>query len=414
MKRYSMKSRVPYRLGLLVALATGAGCEVVNPGQILDVDLENLSAMPQLVQGMEGDFQVAINSLGWRTSALFGELAGAAFADDLQMYWRGDTDMVFADNFNAIHAARWITDDGIRRMQDVMGSGFSASPLAAQAYLWSGYSYRLLGDNMCQAVIDGGSIQDRAVYYQRAEERFTSAIELAQANNQQNFLTAARGGRASVRANLGNWSGALADAALVPDNYQFVVRFSSASTRSQNTIFIEHFQRQNSSVKYTFFENYFNQSGDRRVDNRDPLAGQPRLSADGRTPHRRQWKYTQRDSHVPLTKGAEMRLLEAEALIRDGSWAAGMDIINGLRANVDVAPWPATNAAEALDALITERAIVLWMESRRGGDYFRLGLKSEDDPIMKAQSTVVPDYVQFKLAGRETCFPMSRAIMLSQ
>ncbi len=47
-------------------------------------------------------------------------------------------------------------------------------------------------------------------------------------------------------------------------------------------------------------------------------------------------------------------------------------MINDTRAEIGVPAWEATNVEEAFEALILERAIVMWLEARRGGEFYRL------------------------------------------
>ena len=37
-----------------------------------------------------------------------------------------------------------------------------------------------------------------------------------------------------------------------------------------------------------------------------------------------------------------------------------------------VPAWEATDVEEALEALVLERAIVMWLEARHGGEFYRL------------------------------------------
>lgn len=394
----------------LLLIGPLTACDVVNPGQIMDADLDSEAALPTLVNGMHGELQDAYNAVAWRSGPLFGELAGAAFWDDLQGYWRGETDPVWSSDLDDLHSARWVAEDGIRRMQAVLGTDFQTSPLSAEAHVWAGFANRLLGDTFCEAVIDGGPAQPREAYYQRAEEHFSNALTIAREVADAELEYAALGGRASVRANLGDWAEAVADARLVPDDFVFNVLFHTSSTRERNLLWLEHYNRQNSSVKYTWFEDYYAETGDPRVPSVEPPPGAPQLGADGQTPHLRQAKYPEWGSDIPLTKGAEMRLIEAESLIREGQWEDGMEIINALRTEAGVDAWSASDGDEAFEHLLVERAIVLWMEARRGGDIFRAQIDPADDPILGYEATVVPDYVNFRLEGRASCFPLSDTV----
>ena len=64
---------------------------------------------------------------------------------------------------------------------------------------WVGFANRVLGDNMCEAVIDGGPAEPNADYFTRAEAAFTAAIAVQTGN----LETAAYAGRAQVRVHLG-------------------------------------------------------------------------------------------------------------------------------------------------------------------------------------------------------------------
>ena len=54
-----------------------------------------------------------------------------------------------------------------------------------------------------------------------------------------------------------------------------------------------------------------------------------------------------------------------------GDWQGAMGKINALRMAAGVEPAMATNTAEAWTALKFERGVVLWLEGRRLGDFFR-------------------------------------------
>ncbi len=381
-----------------------AGCEVVNPGQILDADLSEETSFRVLVTGMAGDFALGLDGLNWNTAVMFGDLAGTSAYLSRQRHWEGTVEPEDADDYNRIHTVRWIVDDGIARMQEALGDRFDTSSIAAEAHLWGGYTNRLLGETMCQAVIDGGAPQSRDVYLQRAEDHFTNAIRIASAAGDpaSTIRTAALGGRASVRINLGDWPGALADAAEVPDDFVYYALYSANSSREGNTIWNESQSRVNLNVKHTFFERYYEETGDPRTPwfRHDRI----RVAADGATEQLMQNKYTDIAADVALTKGAEMRLIEAEALIRDGQWQAGLDIINQLRADVGVEPWEASNQEEAFEKLKLERAIVLWMEARRAGDLYRWGGDPTEDPLLVEMHQNAPHIV---LEGRPTCHPFS-------
>jgi hypothetical protein len=417
MRMKTTTTPTPRRAGRLVprlAVAAAvplllAGCDVTNPGQILDSDLNNPAAMPVLVNGMAGDFEVGLRDIGWNNAVLTGDLSGTSAYLSRQRHWAGHPEAEDADEYNSVYRARWVAETGIERMKEVLGADFDKSPLAAEAYMWAGFSNRLLGETMCQAVFDGGPAQPRSAYFTRADTAFTNAIRIADAAGAgaATVRLAAYGGRASVRLVLGNWAGALADAALVPTPFEYAAKFSTASLRENNQIFGENRVRVNLSVKYTWFEKYAAEYNDpRTVVTKDPKLT---ISADGVSPHLVEGKYTDLGSDVVLTRGAEMRLIEAENQIVNGDWQTGLAMVNALRTAAKVTPWTAASKAEALDRLKRERAVVMWLETRRGGDLLRWGGTPASDPIVSTMATSAPGGLP--LADRAICMPFSQTLV---
>src|SRR5690606_1932553 len=80
------------------------------------------------------------------------------------------------EHWQLAHRARWVAEEAVRRMERAFGTGFDSHATAAQGLLYAGYANRLLGENMCVAVIDGGAAQDRRVHFERAREAFTRAL----------------------------------------------------------------------------------------------------------------------------------------------------------------------------------------------------------------------------------------------
>ncbi len=74
-----------------------------------------------------------------------------------------------------MQTARWTAESGLARMKAVLGPGFESNVNTPRAYLYGGFANRLLGENVCVAVIDGGPARSDTVYFQRAESLFTRA-----------------------------------------------------------------------------------------------------------------------------------------------------------------------------------------------------------------------------------------------
>jgi hypothetical protein len=200
-------------IGAALAAITLAGCDVTNPGPVQDEFLDLAPAHQALVNGAGARFVQAlgyiINHSSFAARELFptGNCCGNPNQTPLQQAGRLIPEQS-ATYWSNGHQSRWIAEDAIRRFTG-LGAGKVSASIVAEAHLWAGYANRLLGENMCEAVFDGGAKQANVKYFERAEAAFTSAIATAPAGN---LRTAAYAGRASVRLWLKNWTGAVSDA----------------------------------------------------------------------------------------------------------------------------------------------------------------------------------------------------------
>ena len=371
----------------LCALLAACDLQVSNPGPINDAQLDNTTAIPALVNGMSGDLSFALGRYIDRGALATGELSEAGLFIPETHYFQGSflAQDVDAD-WSAMQTARWTAESGLARMQSVLGTGFEANTNTPRAYLYGGFANRLLGENVCVAVIDGGPAQSDTVYFQRAESLFTRAYTLATALNNTNIATAALGGRATVRAWQGNWTGAVADATLVPVAYQFNAIFSTNTTRENLDIANQTITRSESTVFGTVYAS----------NNKEPRAtwdtvktGTAVTKGANGTPVFRQSKYKTLAAPVALTKGVEMVLLRAEAALRTGDVTARSRFINQERATFGLTALAATTAATAWPILQSERGYVLWLEGRRLWD-LRRWLVDGTNTFLQARDKCLP------------------------
>jgi hypothetical protein len=117
-------------------------------------------------------------------------------------------------------------------------------------------------------------------------------------------------------------------------------------------------------------------------------------------------KYPNSDSAIPLSKGSEMRLIEAEAMLNDGDWQGAMDKINALRTAAGVPDATAASATEAWTALKRERAIVLWLEARRLFDLRRWAANGTPGDLDPLEVPGASDQVGSHLSRQDKCFPI--------
>src|SRR5687768_10356196 len=227
-------------LGGAVLLLASCGdlLDVENPGSLADDDLNTPAAMPGLVTGMSFDLSRAVDDVLQNTSIMADDLYHGGSYGPQGLFNRGVIDKENVNGmWGSMHRARWVAESGIERMKTVLGEDYDTSPLAARANIYAGFANRWLGEHVCEAVIDGGGREPNTVHFERAEEQFTEALriaaEITTAAVRDSLSRAAYGGRASVRAWLGDWTGAVADAANVPTGYAFIAFFST-NTPAEN------------------------------------------------------------------------------------------------------------------------------------------------------------------------------------
>jgi hypothetical protein len=374
-----------------VVVCTACDLTVTNPGPVQDSQLNTPAALPPLVNGMAGDLSAALGGYLTRHAIATDELTEAGNFTPDNFYAAGvirpEDDIA---DWAAMQTARWTAENGLARMKSVRGAAFETDTITPWAYLWAGFANRLLGENACQAVIDGGPAQSDTVFFVRAESLFTRALTLAQALKNTTVQNAALGGRASVRAAQGKWTEATADAALVPTPFVFNAIFSTNTGRENNTLVSNTVNSRQVSVFGTV---YAKSKADPRTqwDTVKTTAGGVQVGQNGSTPFFVQKKYANLGSSVPLTKGTEMLLLRAEAALKANDVSGAMALINQERAASALPALTATTAGAAQTILQAERGAVLWLEGRRLWDLRRWQVAGT--------STF--------LSNRATCLPVS-------
>jgi hypothetical protein len=362
----------------LAGAASLASCslDVSNPGPIEDAKLQTPDAVPALVVGMSADYANVYDEMVRITAIASDEMRHGGSYTQEGLWVRG---IIRPEDVNGLwstmHRARFEAESGIERMKSFSGqSGFDygTSVYGARANLFAGLTNRLLGETTCAAVFDNGPPLSDSAYFTRADTFFTEAIRVATAaKGATDILNAAYGGRAAVRAWLGNWDAAIADAAQVPTAFVYNAIFSTNSTRENNSLVQETYVRREFSLYNTSWANVF---GDPRVpwDTLKTTNGSIQKGQDGITPYFRQSKYIDLGADIPVVKGTEMRLIQAEAALRKNDIATAFGFINEARANYKMAALPdAPDITGAWQTLEFERGATLWLEARRLWDLRR-------------------------------------------
>ncbi len=403
-------------LGLVATAAiTAAGCDfsVTNPGPVADGNLDSLGrieARRALVIGARRTLATILgavpngNGYGlayWSAAEAFEiNPAGSTGSWGIPPWLQAGNLREDDSPWSGAQQARWVAEDAIRRFKE---RSVPEDSLYAQLELWAGYSSRLLGENFCDAVIDGGPKEPITIFFTRAEGHFTEALRIAtalpqvtaaQQTRRTAHMNAAYAGRASVRADLATWTSnnaatwasALSDANAVTSNtYVWQMPFYDKDVNQANAIYwaIGDNPYRAHTQWATYYENYYRTTKDARVpwDSTakqgdaavQKFAGYPGV-ANSKVPFWPEGKYRSQASSINLSSGWEMRLIEAEYELAINNNAANAVAKMNLRRAALTPALPAltvTTVTQAWTDLKRERMMELWLEGRRLGDLRR-------------------------------------------
>jgi hypothetical protein len=315
--------------------------------------------------------------------------------------------------------ARWLAEETLRRLEAAgpppAGSLQTPAQYAALlqlGYLYAGYANRLLGENMCAAVIDGSGELPNATFFTRAESLYTKALAVTGVATATNATqtAAAYAGRASVRVFLNKWTDAVADAGQVAIGFVYNMPYFNIGSDDQrnriawaigNTPYRAHTQWS------TWYYDYRTASNDPRVPiTVTALQGDAAIECCGRVNFWPEAKHNTSASPIRLSSGREMRLIEAEAKLRSSDVAGAMTLINQVRSNAGVTgTLTATDLNDAWRLLKRERGIELWLEARRLGDLRRWKEANTPGALDPLELPGASSHLQ----RQDLCFPIARS-----
>ncbi|CAN5798332.1 hypothetical protein BH23GEM7_BH23GEM7_39180 [soil metagenome] len=386
-RRHPARSRIARGATAFLMITAAAACdtEVTNPGPFEDRFLDDPQAHAAVVNGAVRSLGQGVNNVAYTTASVTRELFPAGSTSSFGITPRQQQGLLAFDDehqnppWTGAQRARFVAESGFERFTaERQGAGQSIDNylIGGRAALWAAHANRLLGENWCQVTFDGGPVVPADSALKRAESWFTRSLAIGRQVNNPELINASIAGRASVRAGLGNWAGAVADAGPIETTFRFQMPYSSLETDQYNRIFWAGASTpyRAHTVWRTFYWGYYEETQDPRVAwARHPTqtTGDAAVLDLGRVLFLQQQKYRVREAPINLSSGREMRLIEAEAMLRDGNWQGAMTIINALRTSVGMQPWPASSLEEAWTRLKRERGIELWLEGRRMFDLRR-------------------------------------------
>jgi hypothetical protein len=404
--------------GSVLAIALGglAACDfkVTNPGPILDQYLSDTVAFKSEVNGIGFTLGDGMNYLVLQGAVASRELFPSGTSGQFGIEPRNWVGYLLTEEqgsvWNQLQQARWLGDAVVARMKASYSDAiFAKHPLVAQALVYRGFAYRVLGENMCYSVINSGPLKPAVEDLQRSESTFTAAIAVATAANSAALLNAAYAGRAQARMLQGNWDGAKADAGMVATSFTYQMPYYATGVeggynRTYWSATTEGLYKSH-SVWNTWYAKYYDSSNDPRVKyTKTTLPGSGIFPPVGKVPWWVQAKYTNRAAGVNLASGREMRLIEAEAALKSGDLATAVARINTVRALANVTPIAPTTLVDGWTLLKRERGIELWLEGRRIGDFRRWAAAGTPGDLDALEKVGAASYLE----ALNTCFPLSQ------
>jgi starch-binding outer membrane protein, SusD/RagB family len=403
-------------IGAVLALLLTAGAcdtldnalEVEAPSRIPAGNLQDPAQANLLLTGAIADFECAFGSYAVMSGLLGEELMDATQTADRWPYDRrevqpndrryGEFDCDALGVYTPLSRARWAAENILGKLEGwtdaQLPANLNRTSLIATAAAYSGYAHLLLAEGFCSGVLldetlePGGEVPPEQLL-ERAELRFSRAIEAAQAAGNTEILNMALVGRARTQLNLGDLAGAAADAARVPADFVKTATASTVADRRYNRVFSQNNQGQAVSVAPEFRALTVGGVPDPRVRVTDT----GRNATDG-TRIFVQEKYAGLAAALPLATGDEARLILAEA--QGGQQA--VDIINAFRTRAGLPAFAGGSAAQIQAQVIEERSRELFLESHHLGDIRRYDLE-----LTPAAGTVFPKGGAY---GSTTCLPL--------
>jgi hypothetical protein len=403
---------------LMLALVGTAGCDTSDLLAVTDPDL----VTPDNVIGEKGAELFWAGALGQFAGAFSSGGGGQALytgmlSDEFHLSGtfptRTDVDSREMDDRNGtllgqyriLHQARV----GLKNAAEKLEEFLPGDSRIAEMWSLNGFTYLFFAENYCSGVpfsqtpnegdLSYGTQSTTADMLATAKGRFQTAAGATGGSATQANLAAIGLGRTLL--NEGDYAGAAAAVAGVPDDWTYLVYSKTGGAFGQrNALYEMNFSQRRWSLSDS--EGGTGIAFRSVTDSRVPWEDAGEVGFDSSTPLFHQLKFTSWEDDVVLASGVEARLIRAESeLASGGAWLA---TLNALRTTVGLADLvdPGT-AAGRVDMLFEERARWMYGTAHRVGDMRRLIRQ-----YGRTESTVFPSGAYFKGGnyGTDVNFPI--------
>ncbi len=412
-------------VALLGACDTERLLEVEAPGKVPEEALNDPALAATLVASVVSDAECAwdnyvaaaahhsdewIPASGNLTMARWGQ---RRITSEFTNYFQGGCGDWGYPTYNTLHTARTQANATFERLAS---SQFAQVPQLAEKQavvrLYGAFAKVALGEGFCEVALEGERVVAPAEVLRLAEQHFTEAIQFAQQAGRQDLLNAAYVGRARVRLDLGNFAGAIEDAALVPPEFRFNATRDGTTARRYNTLYEMINGVEATGMHATIAPGYRDVQWKDVADPRVTVRFTDNLAFDFVTPHWQHDKVLSRSTPVRMASWEEAQLFIAEAAARTGDLNRAIEILNAFHTRAGI---PAVTAADlptqdaVIEHIIEERRREFLSEGgHRLNDMLRFRGTQFEIPFLGEPGSDHPNGVSHTGVpyGPTTCFPL--------
>jgi hypothetical protein len=392
--------------GLLLGFVVVAGLsacdlndflEVSDPSRYTDDGLDDPNALPAVANGVEGNLQFVVgnqNRIVISTGLLSDELMHTGTWSQYEDSDKGRHRPPPANGFSVssvnLLGVRTAAQKAVERFDRVKTAHpeVDIGPYMAKVKSAEGWANLLMAQTECEGIADpGGPAVPDSDMYNLAVSVLTDAISVAQAAGETTYERFSRAGRARAYLMTGKYDEALADAAAIPNGFQYDALYSEGST-SNSLVTLNHYSENKAAglderrwaqvdTSSADGKDYFIDKWSGERDPRVQIAHRVgnRLGVDGKTKFYSQNKYKTRGDDIPMTHWQEMRLIEAEVYWKKGDFATAIAKMNEVRSDVGLPDLVNPGDTQGvLDMLLEERFATLFLEGQRANDLYRFNL----------------------------------------